>query len=87
MSAYVADPSLPDDPKDFGPDGYQYGFTSDMTTGVIAYVFGSIPFKDQESAEHTCRKSYMYDYAIVRRKPGKDWEEVYSHAYDGPRNW
>ena len=71
---YPADPRLTDDAKDFGPDGYQYGFLSDMTNGVVAYVFGLIAFTTYDKAMHTCSKSYMYEYTIVRRKPGADWE-------------
>ncbi|MCB2412379.1 hypothetical protein LGT39_05890 [Demequina sp. TTPB684] len=73
---WPADPGLTDDPKDFGPDGYQYGFIADDSPTVIAYAFGCLPFLTEESARHTAVKCYWETYVIVRRKPGKDWEEA-----------
>lgn len=76
LHTWPADPRLNDDPTDFGPDGYQYGFIADDSDVVIAYAFLGIPFRDAESARHTAAKCYWETYIIVRRKPGEDWEEV-----------
>lgn len=73
---WPASPGLTDDPKDFGPDGYQYGFIADNSGFVVAYAYFSLPFTTYEMAEHTGSKSYWETLTIVRRKPFGEWEEA-----------
>lgn len=60
---------------------YEYGFTYDGNTPVMAYMFG-LPYKSAASAEHTAVKWYTDTYEILRREnEDSEWEPVPDDEY------